>query len=362
MLEAITNQYMVLVRCYTFNHAAYIEDAMNGFCMQKTTFPFICAIVDDASTDGEPNIIKNYLQQNFDLEDKTFVRNEETDDYVMTLARHKTNKNCSFAVFFLKYNHYNLNKSKFPYLKRIVDNVNYLANCEGDDYWTHPLKLQKQVDFLEEHEEYSCCCHRFKIYYENTNLWTDDFVGEAFAKHPNVEGIDVTNSENFRTRFTWTLTLCYRKSVLDRIVMPPYKFGNRDFNYHYHLLKMGKGWCFADFMGVYRKNDGGIWSRLSSLEGAKKRLECYEDMYKYNPTDKDVKDNYSYWLNKFYYEYVFPSFYQQKMSKNKIKILGYYFKHCWKAKCLFTGIKNSIKCLVAPLWIKIIKLRKNRFV
>ena len=118
MLEAITNQHMVLVRCYTFNHAAYIEDAMNGFCMQKTTFPFICAIVDDASTDGEQEIIKKYLRQHFDLDDKTFVRNEETDDYIMTVARHKTNKNCTFAVFFLKYNHYSIKKARLTYLDR----------------------------------------------------------------------------------------------------------------------------------------------------------------------------------------------------------------------------------------------------
>lgn len=352
MLETITNQYMVLVKCLTFNQAAYIEDAMNGFCMQKTTFPFVCGIIDDASTDGEPDIIKNYLQLNFDLEDKTFVRNEETDDYVMTLAKHKTNKNCSFVVFFLKYNHYSIKKAKLPYLERWNKKVKYIAFCEGDDYWTKPLKLQKQVDFLEEHEDYSCCCHRFKIYYENTNLWADDFVGKAFAKHPNVEGLEVTNNENFRNRFTSTLTLCIRKSVYDAIVWPPYKYGRRDFNSNYHLLKMGKGWCLAEYMGVYRKNNGGIWSRLSSVEGAKIRLECYEDLYKYNPTDKDVKDNYSYWLNKFFYEIVFPKFYQLKMSKNGIMILGFYLKHCWKAKCLFTGIKNSIKCLVVPFWIK----------
>ena len=55
-------KWMVRVSCMTFNHHAYIEDAMNGFCMQETDFPFVCTIVDDASTDGEPEVIKKYLK------------------------------------------------------------------------------------------------------------------------------------------------------------------------------------------------------------------------------------------------------------------------------------------------------------
>lgn len=361
MLESIANQYLVQVRCWTYNQAAFIKDAMNGFCMQKTTFPFICAIVDDASIDGEQEIIKKYLQENFDLEDKTFVRNEETDNYVMSFARHKINKNCCFAVYFLKYNHYSIKKTKLPYIDKWFKEVKYIAFCEGDDYWTDSLKLQKQVDFLEEHEDYSCCCHRFKIYYENTGMWTDDFVGKAFAKHPNAEGLEVTNSENFRTRFTWTLTLCLRRAVFDAITWPPYKFGHKDFNLHYHLLKMGKGWCLADFMGVYRKNNGGIWSRLSSLDGDKIRLESYEDLLKYNSTDKDILENYSYWLNNFFYKHVLTPFYQHKITKNEIKIWRFYIKHCGKAKCLFLALKNSIKCFAVLLGLEKLKLWQNRF-
>ncbi|MBR4365861.1 MAG: glycosyltransferase family 2 protein, partial [Bacteroidaceae bacterium] len=82
--------FIVRVSCMTFNHAPYIEDAMNGFTMQETTFPFVCTIIDDASTDGEQEVIKKYLQEHFDLEDSSVVRNEETDDYVLTFARHKT--------------------------------------------------------------------------------------------------------------------------------------------------------------------------------------------------------------------------------------------------------------------------------
>ena len=52
--------FKVCIRCQTYNHSAYIVDAMNGFCMQKTSFPFVCCIIDDNSTDGEQEVIKNY--------------------------------------------------------------------------------------------------------------------------------------------------------------------------------------------------------------------------------------------------------------------------------------------------------------
>lgn len=65
--------FTVRIKCITFNHAPYIVDAMNGFCMQKTSFPFVVVIQDDTSTDGEPEVIKQYLQEHFDLEDKDTV-------------------------------------------------------------------------------------------------------------------------------------------------------------------------------------------------------------------------------------------------------------------------------------------------
>ena len=62
--------FKVVVRCLTYNHSKYIEEAMNGFCMQKTDFPFLCIIVDDASNDGAQDVIKNYLEHNFFLMNK----------------------------------------------------------------------------------------------------------------------------------------------------------------------------------------------------------------------------------------------------------------------------------------------------
>ena len=108
-MNAVTNnsqlKYKVCVWCNTYNQTSYIKDTMDGFCMQQTSFPFVCLIMDDASTDGEPEVIKQYLNDHFDTE-----WTKETDDYHLTLARHQENKNCYFAVYLLKYNHYSIKK------------------------------------------------------------------------------------------------------------------------------------------------------------------------------------------------------------------------------------------------------------
>ena len=341
--------FRVCVRCYTFNHASYIVDALDGFVIQKTLFPFVCAIVDDASTDGEPDVIKDYLSKHFVISDDSMVYNEETDDYVLTFARHKTNLNCWFLVLLLKENHRRQGKGKMQYLRRWVKDSEYIAFCEGDDYWTDSQKLQKQVDFLDAHKDYSLCCHRFKIFNEDTGEWRDDFVSDAFSKHPGVLGLEVTNSENFKTRFTWTLTLCYRKSMYDRISFPHYKGGRRDFHLHYHLLNVGRGYCFSDYMGVYRKHSEGVWSCHTALEQARIRLEGYKDLYHYNKEDRVVLERYCEWLELFYDKFVLSPFQRHKITKNGLKNLLFTVQHDFGTKGVSHAFRHIWGCFVALL-------------
>lgn len=151
--------FKVFTRCFTYNQVGYIGDALDGFCMQQTNFPFVCLIMDDASTDGEVGYLKNYLDNNFEPQDSEYYYNDETDDYRRVFTRHKTNRNCYFVVIFLKYNHYQIKKFKTQYYPDYCINAEYQALCEGDDYWTDPLKLQKQVDYLESHQTHSMCFH-----------------------------------------------------------------------------------------------------------------------------------------------------------------------------------------------------------
>lgn len=153
----MNESFKVYVSCMTYNQSAYIKDALDGFCMQQTSFPYVCGIIDDASTDGEQEVIRDYLDKHFDLSDSAVVKRDETDDFFRIIARHKDNKNCFFVVVFLKYNHYSINKDKIPYVAEWRNKAKYIALCEGDDYWIAPFKLQKQVEFMDTHEEHSLC-------------------------------------------------------------------------------------------------------------------------------------------------------------------------------------------------------------
>lgn len=154
----VSIDFFVNVRCFTYNHSLYIRDCLDGFCMQQTSFPYVCAVVDDASNDGEQEIIKSYLQEHFILSDESISKEEETNDYQLIFAQHKTNPNCYFAVYFLKYNHYSIKKPKLPYLQA-WNSIKYCAICEGDDFWISPHKLQRQVDFLLSHPNHTLCFH-----------------------------------------------------------------------------------------------------------------------------------------------------------------------------------------------------------
>lgn len=159
-------KFKVCCRCFTFNHSKYITDAMNGFTMQKTSFPFVCTIVDDASTDGEQDVIRKYVDEQFDFSEGSVSFHKETDYAYITYAQHKTNKNCYFAVLYLKENLYSKKQSfkKLEYISEWRDGVEYMALCEGDDYWIVPDKLEKQVKFLDSHHNYYACLTRFYKY------------------------------------------------------------------------------------------------------------------------------------------------------------------------------------------------------
>lgn len=278
--------YMVCVKCWTFNQSVFIRDTLDGFCMQTTDFPYVCAIIDDASTDGEQDVIDQYLHDNFDLTDKEIVREEETNDYVLKFAKHKINANCFFSVLFLKYNHYNIKKSSELYLKEWTSHSVYTAFCEGDDYWTDSQKLQKQIDFLEEHKEYVLSCHRFSIYdYENNRFETDGFERLFNGKR----GITFDNRYDYW--ITKTLALVYRTGVCKDYSNYPGE--KRDRTFVYFLMKKGLGYCFNDNMGVYRKSLNGVFGKKTNYQKALDRYRVSKQLYDY---DKNSITRYRYYI------------------------------------------------------------------
>lgn len=154
------DQHLVFVQCFTYNHEQYIEDALNGFAMQQTNFRYVVTVVDDASTDKNVSVITNWISNNCKENDD--CRIEDTDYGKVIQAQARNNSNCVFYIILLKENHYH-KKSKRPYYAQLEDAAKYVAICEGDDYWTDPLKLQKQVDILEADEMLMACCTSYSV-------------------------------------------------------------------------------------------------------------------------------------------------------------------------------------------------------
>lgn len=125
----MNQEILVSIRCTAYNHAPFIRQCLDGFVMQKTNFRFEAIVHDDASTDGTDKIVLEYAVK--------------YPDIILPVIEEE--------------NQYSKGDGS---LTRILDSHmhgKYIAFCEGDDYWTDPYKLQKQVDFLETHPNYGMC-------------------------------------------------------------------------------------------------------------------------------------------------------------------------------------------------------------
>lgn len=252
--------FKTLVVCKTYNQSVFITDAMNGFIAQKASFPFVCMIIDDASTDGEESVIKDFLDKEF-LMEEAFFSNHELAKIV--IAKHKTNHNCTFAVYFLKQNLYYTDKKDL-----LIDewraHCKYEALCEGDDYWTDPDKLQKQVDYLESHDDVSMTFHNAKVIRINPEI--------EMPSIRKVENREYSASELFENWVVPTASIVFRSTVLQLKIKEPEKILNGDIFLIEQCAHSGKVIGMAEEMSAYRIHTGGVtydksmsYSRLIAL-------------------------------------------------------------------------------------------------
>jgi glycosyltransferase involved in cell wall biosynthesis len=247
---------LVSISCITYNHENFIRDAIEGFLMQKTTFPVEILIHDDASTDNTANIIIEY---------------ETTYPQLIKPIYQTENK-------------YSTQRGYITRIQNERTRGKYIAKCEGDDFWTDPLKLQKQVDFLENNPEYVASCGG----YESLNVKTGERKVEIEKRLlKNKKGFTFTLSEMSLFFFTKTLTTVFRTDIVieNLNVIKNYK-NSRDAHLYYHTMKHGKGYYFGDILGVYRIHKGGVKSlvgdkanKLSAYERSKEMFEKNRDFY-----------------------------------------------------------------------------------
>ena len=236
---------IVTIRCLVYNHEPFLRQCLDGFVMQKTCFRFEAIVHDDASTDGSAAIIREYAEKYPEIIKPIF----ETE------------------------NQYSKNDGSIRRIMNAHTHGKYVAMCEGDDYWTDPYKLQKQVDFLESHPDYVMCSHRFNQYIEDKKLLEED-------DDKNFQGADYDLKNLIGGKWlTQTLTLMFRRSALDLQHFESYGM-SMDIILLYELLRNGKGYCLPDIMAVYRYHGGGVWSEVSlnqrRLVEFKARLAIYD--------------------------------------------------------------------------------------
>lgn len=278
----------VSVVMITYNHEAFIEEALQGVLMQQCDFPLELIIANDHSTDQTHEVIEGLLKA-------TTLPNH------ITIHNHYHSQNKGMMSNFI----WALKQAK----------GNYIAICEGDDYWTDPLKLQKQVDLMEANENYAGCFHNAVIINSETNNETpflkDDISQTTFKTKDLFEKWLVpTASFMFKNRWdNFVLT----KSLPEWIT----SIGSGDLALILFVSLRGSIKRIEDNMCIYRRHSGGL---TSDRAGDPIQFLILGHMY-YNFNREteglfidDIKKGFDVKLKAFYDQY-FKSLYEKKQNK-----------------------------------------------
>ncbi len=219
---------LVSIACITYNHEKFIQETLEGFLMQKTDFPYEILIHDDASTDETVNIIKRYHRQYPDLIKPVFQTENQWSKLPVGI-------NARF---------------NFPRAQG-----KYIAFCEGDDRWTDPYKLQKQIDFLEKHSEYILC---------GTDVERFEVRSGKIVKSLNKKLGEITLDDMLYRNPVSTCTAVFRNIDFKSQLLPNYyQFTIGDWPLWCSLMQYGKAYNLPDVTARYHIHQGGMVSGRS---------------------------------------------------------------------------------------------------
>ena len=208
------NQPIVSVSMITYKHEEFIKQAIEGVLMQETTFEFDLIIADDCSPDDTEKIVRDIIATH-------------PKGHLIKYFRHKQNLGMQANGLFAT--------------KQCKDK--YIAICEGDDYWTDPLKLQKQVDFMEANPDFSMCFTRYQRYFQDTNLF--QISGHNRSK--------VFKLKDFmHANHAATATVLIRNIKFDLKYLRNTPFG--DWTLYNLILRNGDAYYMDDVTAVYRRH------------------------------------------------------------------------------------------------------------
>lgn len=268
------NTPVVSVCITTYNHEPYIAQALDSVLAQETDFNFEILIGEDDSSDNTRAICIEYAEKYPD-KIRLFLNDRKNVIYINGMATGRWN---------------------------FINNIKnargkYIALLEGDDYWIDPQKLQKQVSFLEEHEEYNICFHKVQVLFQN-NFINDDEIEKRFDKinKPLISSIDLLEQGNFMH----TPSVVFR----NKIRKLPFEFNYSPVgDYFFHIINSQNGYIkrLEDKMAVYRKGVG-IYSTLSPFEMTEKILAYQACILSYlvdNKSKEILLNRHSNTLNNF---------------------------------------------------------------
>ncbi len=208
---------LVSIKCLAYNHGPYIEDALKGFVSQKTDFPFEVIVHDDASTDQTAEVIRRYAAEYPDIIKPVFEAVNQYSRYYEVVE---------------------------PMINELMTGK-YIAFCEGDDYFTDPLKLQKQVDYLEAHPDVNMVYGRVERIDALTGRKIDTWGGAAEKFDDLVIGNTVP-----------TPTVMFRRDVYQRfrkeIDLGSHKWRMGDFPMWLYFAATGGVRFMPETFSVYR--------------------------------------------------------------------------------------------------------------
>ncbi len=256
-----------MVQCITYNHSQFIEDTLNGFAIQQTNFPFVCCVYDDASTDGEQEVLKRWVDNHCNAEEV------ETYDHplaIILMAADKNNPNCIYAIHLQKVNTWG-KPEKREMMAHWENQCEYIALCEGDDYWIEPLKLQKQVDVMEANPNVSLCYTRNEGFSVEQNKVT------------SIRGIDCVDFRSFLIREeTITPTVMFR--------------AEHQKLYEKEIQPYTRGWLMGDTpLWLWLSKNGKvhpidiITARYNAHAGSVSRTGSYDRQIEFHKSALDIR-------------------------------------------------------------------------
>src|SRR5690554_4543980 len=236
------NPVLLSICCITYNHENYISQAIEGFLAQKTSFNFEIIIHDDASTDATASIVKKYEQEHPNL----------------------------IKAIYQTENQYSKGIKPWPNFVFPIARGKYIALCEGDDYWTDPFKLQKQVDFLEANTDVSLTCTLKTVLKDG-----------VITKHGAKQSISYANTKNVLTDFiapTQTMVFRNLKGLSEFLNQHPLIYGG-DRAITYYASLHGKIAILPFWGSIYRITKQGVSAGLSSKRKLIVRFQSSIDLH-----------------------------------------------------------------------------------